>query len=87
MAATFAWTSATKGQGRTSNLQGFQAHHPPPYMRRGDSMVRTALAIEREVDDTRSIQDMSASAMRKENQSPSSSKKKQKTYASHRSQG
>ena len=44
-------------------------------------MVKTALAIEREVDDTRSIQDMSTSATRNENQSPSSSKKKQKTSA------
>ena len=50
-------------------------------------MVRTALAIEREVDNTRNIRDMSASAKRKENQSPSSSKKKQKTSTSHRSQG
>ena len=50
-------------------------------------MVKTTLAIEREVDDTRSIRDMSASAKRKENQSPSSSKKKQKTSASHGSQG
>ena len=46
-------------------------------------MVKTTLAIEREVDDTRSIRDMSASAKRKKNQSPSSSKKKQKTSASH----
>ena len=50
-------------------------------------MARTSLAIEREVDDTRSIWDMSASVKRKENQSFSSSKKKQKTYASHGSQG
>ena len=65
--ATIARTSATVGQGGTSNLQGFQAHHPPPYMGGGDSMVRIALAIEREVDDTRSIQGMGASAKRKEN--------------------
>ena len=42
-------------------------------------MVRTSLAIGREVDDTRSIRDMGASAKRKENQSSSSSGKKQKT--------
>ena len=47
VAATFVWTSETKGQGGTSNLQGFQTHHPPPYMRGGDSMVMTALAIEK----------------------------------------
>ena len=41
-----------------------------------DSMVRTAMAIEREIDDTRSIRDMGASAKRKENQSSSSSRKK-----------
>ena len=50
-------------------------------------MVKIALAIEREVDDTRSIRDMGASAKRKENQSYSSSRKKQKTSASHGSQG
>ena len=32
VAATTARTSATVGQGGTSNLQGFQAHHPPIYM-------------------------------------------------------
>ena len=46
-------------------------------------MVRTTLAIEREVDDTRSIRYMGTSAKRKENQSSSSSKKKQKTSALH----
>ena len=39
-------------------------------------MVRTSLAIEREVDDTQSIRDMSAVAKRKENQSSSNSGKK-----------
>ena len=64
------------GQGGTSNLQGFQAHHPPTYMGGGDTMAKTTLAIEREVEDTRSIQDMGASAKRKENQSSSRSRKK-----------
>ena len=50
MVATTARTSATVDQGGTSNLQGFQAHHPSTYMGGGDSMVRTALAIEREVE-------------------------------------
>ena len=47
MAATIARTSATVGKGGTSNLWGFQAHHPLTYMGGGDSMVRTALAIGR----------------------------------------
>ena len=42
-------------------------------------MVRTSLAIEREVYDTRSIRDMGVIAKRKENQSSSNSGKKQKT--------
>ena len=87
MAATIAQTSVTVGQGGTSNLQRFQVHHPPTYMGGGDSMVRKAFAIEREVDDTRSIRDMGASAKRRENQSSSSSKKKQKTFSSHEYQG
>ena len=49
----------------------------------GDSMVRTSLAIEREIDDTRNIHGMGVSAKRKENQSSSSSRKKQKTSASY----
>ena len=87
VAATIAWTSATVGQGGTSNLHRFQAHHPLTFMGGGDLMVRTTLEIEREVDDTQSIRDMGASAKTKENQSSSSSRKKQKTSASHGSQG
>ena len=66
MDATIARTSTTVGQGGISNLQGFQAHHPPTYMGGGDLMVRKALAIEKEVDDTQSIRDMGASAKKKE---------------------
>ena len=87
VAATIARTSATVGQGGTSNLHGFQAHHSLTYMRGRDSMVRTSLAIEREVEDIQSICDMGASAKRKENQSSSSSKKKQKTSTSYGFQG
>ena len=76
--ATTVRTSATVGQGGTSNLQGFQAHHPLTYMGGGDSMVSTSLAIEREVNNTRSIRDMGAGAKRKENKSSSNSGKKQK---------
>ena len=79
MAATIARTSETVGQEGTSNLQGFQAHHPPTYMGGGDSMVRTALAIRRGVDDTRSIRDMGASTKRKENRFSSNSGRKRKT--------
>ena len=47
-----------------------------------DSMVRTDMAIEREVNDAKSIRDTGASDKRKENQSSSSSSgKKQRTYA------
>ena len=42
-----------------------------------NSMVRTAMTIEREIDDTRSIRDMRVSAKRKENQSSFSSRMKQ----------
>ena len=42
-------------------------------------MVKTALAIGRGVDGTRSIRDMGASTKRKENQSSSNSGRKQKT--------
>ena len=87
MDATIARTSATVGQGGMSNLQGFQAHHPPTYMGGGDLMVKKALAIEKEVDDTQSIQDMGASAKKKENQSSSSSRKMQKTFVSYGFQG
>ena len=38
-----------------------------------DSMVRTPMAIEREVDDARSIQDAGVSVKRKESQNSSSS--------------
>ena len=79
VATTIARTSATVDQGGTSNLQGFQTHHPLTYMGGGDLLVRTTLFIEREVEDTQSIQDMGASAKKKENQSSSSSRKKQKT--------
>ena len=44
-----------------------------------DSMVRTALAIEREIDDAQSIQDTRAGNKWKEGQPSSSSGKKQRT--------
>ena len=43
-------------------------------------MIKTALAIEREVDDTRSIRDTGASSKSKENQSSSSSRKKAEDF-------
>ena len=36
---TIAYTSATRGQGGSSNLQRFKAHHPPTFMGGGDPMV------------------------------------------------
>ena len=48
-----------------------------------DSMVGTALTIEREIEDARSTRDAGVSSKRKESQSSSSSGKRQKTSASH----
>ena len=50
-----------------------------------DSMVRTALTIEREIEDTRSTRDASIGSKR-EDQPSSSSGKRQKTSASHKFQ-
>ena len=52
-----------------------------------DSMVRTAMAIEREIEDARSIQDAGASGKRKESQSSFSSGKKLKASSSRGFQG
>ena len=53
-----------------------------------DSMVKTAMAIEREVDDTQSIRDSGVKDKRKESQpSSSSSGKKQRTSTLRKFQG
>ena len=52
-----------------------------------NSMVRTAMAIERKIDDARSIRDASAIDKRKEGQSSSSSGKKLKASSSRGFQG
>ena len=52
-----------------------------------DSMVRTALTIEREIEDDWSTRDASVSSKRKENQSSSSSGKKPKASSSRGFQG
>ena len=39
MATTIAHASATGGQGGSSNLQIFKAHHPPTFKRVGDLVV------------------------------------------------
>ena len=44
-----------------------------------DSMVRIAMAIEREIDNVKNIQDADVSGKRKENQFSSSSGKRQRT--------
>ena len=51
-----------------------------------DSMVRTALTIEREMEDARSTRDASVSSKRKDNQSSSSSGKRQRASSSRGSQ-
>ena len=45
-----------------------------------ESMVRTAMAIEKETEDEQSIRYTGASSKRKEDQSSSSSRKKHKTF-------
>ena len=52
-----------------------------------DSMVRTAMAIQREIEDARSIQAAGADDKRKESQSSSSSGKKLKASSSQGFQG
>ena len=52
-----------------------------------DSMVRTAMTIEREIDDTQSIRDAGTSEKKKESQYSSNSGKKQRTSASCGFQG
>ena len=52
-----------------------------------DSMVRTAMAIEREIEDAQSIQDEGTSGKRRESQSSSSSGKKPKASSSRGFQG
>ena len=52
-----------------------------------DSMVRTTMSIEREIDDAWSIRDTGASDKRKEGQPSSSSGKKQKASSSRGFQG
>ena len=52
-----------------------------------DSMVRTTMVIEREIDDTRAIRDTGAGDKRKEGQSSSSLGKKQKASSSRGFQG
>ena len=47
-----------------------------------DSMVRTALTIEREIEDPRSTRDAGASSKRKDSQSSSSSEKRQRAFGS-----
>ena len=46
-----------------------------------DSMVRTVMAIEREIENARSIRDVGTSGKRKEDQDSSCMGKRQRTYA------
>ena len=52
-----------------------------------DSMVKTTMAIEREIEDARSIRAAGTSEKRKEDQPSSSLEKRQKTYAPRVLQG
>ena len=52
-----------------------------------DSMVKTTMAIEKEINNARSIRDTGSSDRRKEGQPSSSSGKKQKTYVPRGFQG
>ena len=52
-----------------------------------DSMVGTALTIEREIEDARSTRDAGVSSKRKESRSSSSSRKKQRASSSRGFQG
>ena len=80
---------AMVSRGESSNLQRFEANHPPTFEGEGDSMVRTTMAIEKEVNDTQNIWEQGVGkGKRKENQSSSSiSGKKQRTLASHEFKG
>ena len=50
-------------------------------------MVRTAMAIEKDIDDAKSIQDAGASGKRKKSQPSSSTRKKQRTSTPQQFQG
>ena len=54
-AAIPAQAYAMVSRGESSNLQRFEANHPPTFGGGGDSMVRTTMAIEKEANDTRNI--------------------------------
>ena len=51
-AAMIAHAYAMVSQGGSNDLQRLEAHHPPIFRGGGDSMVRTTMAIEGEMDDT-----------------------------------
>ena len=75
-AAALIQASAAESEEGSSDLQGFQAHHPPTCIGGGDSMVRTTLTSEREGDDIQGIQDKAAGTKRKEDPSSSNPRKK-----------
>ena len=86
-AATLIHASAAENEEGSSDLQGFQAHHPPTCIGGGDFKVRTALTSEREGDDIQGIRDGGASIKMKKDQSSPNLGKKQKTSVSQGSQG
>ena len=80
--AMIAQACAMVSQRGSNDLQRLEAHHPPIFRGGGDSMVRTTMAIEGEIDDTRSIRDAGANKKRKESLSSSGFGKKQRTFVS-----
>ena len=76
IAATIAQAGATGNQEGLSNLQRFEAHLPPALEGGGDPVVTSHCSqlVGRDLGD---------SSKRKESQPSSSSRKRQKTYASH----
>ena len=86
-AAMITQTCAMVSQGRSNDLQRLKELHPPIFRGGWDSMVRTTMAIEGEIDDTRSIRDAVASKKRKESLSSYGSGKKQRTSVSQGSLG
>ena len=78
--ATIAQAGAIGNQGGSSNLQRFEAHDPLALKGEGDPMVvGHCFRLVRK--------DIGASAKRKENQSSSNSRKKQKTFVLYGFQG
>ena len=80
--AAIAQACVVVNQGESNDLQRLEVHRPPMVKGGVDSVVRTTMTTEGEVDVIRGIQDMSAGTKRKGDQPSSSSGKKQKASGS-----